>query len=152
VGNLDNNKKDSLFHEKVVSRLRDDDWKCLEKWPHMEWIRIRIRQNNSVVTPIVFFFFVGIPMEHQWGNVNLSQFIKVLQISSNKDQKPTQTLHTRGARGLSEKCFSHVSHEAADQTTVRILHDFWSYCCHLAQFIDDNLINKDSSYRDFLKI
>jgi hypothetical protein len=31
-------------------------------------------------TPIVLLFFVGIAMEHQWGNVNLSQFIKVLQI------------------------------------------------------------------------
>jgi hypothetical protein len=126
-----------LKHYQSATRRRlNMSWKMTSTHGNVERIRVRIHQKYSFVTPIVF---VGISHGTSMENVNLSQFIEFTNWSHPTRTKSSDSPHTK----------------QQTRRQIRNLYDFfdfWWYCCHLAQFIDGNLRNKDSSYRDFLKI
>jgi len=76
--------------------LRDDDWFCFGRWPHMEWIRIH--QNYSVRHSNCFLSVS--PMEHQRENINLSQFLLCLLNLIQRTPKVAQM--------FPEKCFTRL--------------------------------------------
>lgn len=117
-------KKYYLFHEKIVSQLRNDDLFCFDKRPHMEWTRIP--QNNSIVTP---FVFIGIARGTSMGKYESFLNLKFLPKLIQRGPK----INTPSRSNVFRQVFYLLRGSGADDTsphsTIRMT---WLDCGHLA--------------------